>query len=291
MAATASPMSASRPPVLGRVERPDWAAQAHLSGVGLEVFRREQGDVLTVASVHPGSSAQRAGIVPGNRITFLDGLDASLMTLDQAKGMLLGAPMTTVKVEVSTAPLPPGTRTLELVRGEGQALKPPPKHDFHRQKRPVPNDSLVGMLSASAAPADAPDAHMSSPFCIHSPLSSEIDTNMHQDYEGKIQALTEQLQRVRLDYSGQIDGLAAQLEAATRENAVLRSKLQMPSTAALNAQEREELMLAREMLLVDHSAMLRDLKSANAQQRKELEVIRMCCFSFMKIIIKYNLTK
>ena len=207
--ATASPMSASRRPLLGRVERPDWAAQAHLSGVGLEVFRREQGDVLTVASVHPGSSAQRAGIVPGNRITFLDGLDASLMTLDQAKGMLMGAPMTTVKVEVSTAPLPPGTRTLELVRGEGQALKPPPKHDFHRQKRPVPHDSLVGMLSASAAPADAPDAHPSA-------APSEIDTNMQQDYEGKIQKLTAQLQREMQrgrEYCGEIDGLAAQLEA------------------------------------------------------------------------------
>ena len=69
------------------------------------------------------------------------------------------------------------------------------------------------------------------------------------------------------------------LEAAIRENAVLRGKLEMPSTAALDAREREELMLAREMLLVDHSAMLRDLKSTNAQQRNEMEVILMLCLS------------
>ena len=127
----ASPMSSSRQPVLAqRVDRPDWSSQAQLFGVGLEVFRRQQGDVLTVAAVDPGSSAQRAGITPGNRVTFLDDLDTSLMTLDQAKGMMMGAPRTTVKVEVSTAPLPPGTRSLTLVRGQGQELEPPPKHDL-----------------------------------------------------------------------------------------------------------------------------------------------------------------
>ena len=281
----ASPMSSSRQPVLAqRVDRPDWSSQAQLFGVGLEVFRRQQGDVLTVAAVDPGSSAQRAGITPGNRVTFLDDLDTSLMTLDQAKGMMMGAPRTTVKVEVSTAPLPPGTRSLTLVRGQGQELEPPPKHDFHRQKRPVPHDSLADMLSRSAAPADAPDAAETRHSGVFSPPpSSGMEASTRRGYEERVQLLTAQLQSVQRDYSEQMGGLAAQLQAATRENALLRERQDQLATAKrLDAQERDELNVARELLrdisahhertqpqsTVDYSAMVQDLKATIAQQQK-----------------------
>ncbi len=283
----ASPMSSSRQPVLSqRVDRPDWSSQAQLFGVGMEVFRRQQGDVLTVAAVDPGSSAHRAGIIPGNRVTFLDGLDTSLMTLDQAKGMMMGAPRTTVKVEVSTAPLPPGTRSFTLVRGEGQELEPPPKHDFHRQKRPVQRDSLAGMLSRSAAPADAPDAAETMHSGVFSPPpSSGMEASTRRDNDDKVQRLTAQLQNMQRDYSEQMGGLAAQLQAATRENALLRERQeQAAATTRLNAQEREELNVARELLrdinahhertqpqsTVDYSGMVQDLKAANAQQQKAM---------------------
>lgn len=77
--------------------RPEWiASQSTLCGVGLELFRERKGDVLKVAAVHPGSSAHSEGILPGNSVTCIDGLDSSLMSLEQAKSSLMGSPTTQV---------------------------------------------------------------------------------------------------------------------------------------------------------------------------------------------------
>jgi len=74
------------------------ASQSMLCGVGLELFRERKGEVLKVAAVHRGSSAHSEGILPGNSVTCIDGLDSSLMSLEQATSSLMGAPTTQVHI-------------------------------------------------------------------------------------------------------------------------------------------------------------------------------------------------
>jgi len=260
--------------------------QAKLCGVGLELFRENTGETLTVAAVQPGSSAHAEGVRPGNRITFIDNLDTRLLTLQQAKGMLLGAPHTRVDVELSTAPLPPGVRTLSLERGSDELHEVPPKHDFHRQKRPVRRDGLFEVLSHSAGPAtqvggaarqvpslaDLPDVSAST-----SAQSSFRQISARADGDTDVTAL-------RREYEIQMQGLSAQLRAATEENALLREMKETMTAPPLNAAEREELQVACELLrdihehhertqpqsTIDYGAMVQDLQAENAQQKQSL---------------------
>jgi len=217
--------------------RPEWiASQSTLCGVGLELFRERKGDVLKVAAVHPGSSAHSEGILPGNSVTCIDGLDSSLMSLEQAKSSLMGSPTTQIAVDVSTAPLPPGNRRLMLVRGQGQSQQPPSRHDFHRQKRPVQRDSLVHTLAHSASPAQSAEL-----LPTVSGRSGHA-TDRELEFRG-----------VQREYDDQIASLSSQLRSATEENALLRELAQAHTTPPINAAEKEELLLARQILADIHS--------------------------------------
>ena len=126
--------------------------QIVMCGVGLELYREKAGDWLSVAAVQPGGSAAVHGLAPGARVTFLDGRDTSLLSLDQAKGMLMGAPGTEVAMEVEHSAA--GTRSVRLRRGEGHQRpdsQPLPRHDFHKQRRAVVRDELAHVLSTAAS--------------------------------------------------------------------------------------------------------------------------------------------
>ena len=234
--------------------------------MGLEVYREREGDALTVAAVHPGSSAHREGILPGNCINFIDSLDTTTITMEQAKGMLMGAPLTTVSVEVSTAPQElarslalPGARTLLLVRGGGEdtsggasgyLASPPPKHDFYRQKRPVERDGLADKLSRSAAPKPAAEGDGALVFMPDLRLPEK---------EKEIKLLQEQVR------------------GAQAENRDLRAA---QNASHFTAAEREELKVAR-ILLADmqqNQNLVEMRESQNLKEKnKELqqEIVKM----------------
>jgi hypothetical protein len=192
--------------------------------------------------------------VPGNRINFIDSLDTTTITMEQAKGMLMGAPLTTVSVEVSTAPqelarslaLPPGARTLLLVRGGGEdtlggasgylGVAPPPKHDFYRQKRPVERDGLADKLSRSAAPKPAAEGDGASKEHLR---------------------LAEMEKEIKL--------LREQVRAAQAENRDLKAA---QNASHFTAAEREELKVAR-ILLADMQQNQNLVEMRESQNLKE----------------------
>jgi carboxyl-terminal processing protease len=67
-------------------------------GIGVTIGIREGG--VRVIAVMDGYSAQRAGILPGDRITRVDTLDVGAWKVDQVRGLTRGEPGTEVRVAV-----------------------------------------------------------------------------------------------------------------------------------------------------------------------------------------------
>ena len=68
--------------------------------VGIGVKLAPDGDALRVDGVFPGSGAEAAGIVTGDRLVAVDGLPVTQLGLDGAVSKIRGAVGTTVSVTV-----------------------------------------------------------------------------------------------------------------------------------------------------------------------------------------------
>ncbi len=71
----------------------------HFQGIGVKVYQTENGDV-TVYSLMEGYPAQKVGILEGDIIKKVDGLDVSGLTLDVVADKMRGPVGSTVEVEV-----------------------------------------------------------------------------------------------------------------------------------------------------------------------------------------------
>ncbi len=73
--------------------------EGQFGGVGIRIYMK--GDWLTVMTPLPGTPAYRAGILPGDRITAIDGKSTKGITFEEAFKELRGNPGTTVTLSVS----------------------------------------------------------------------------------------------------------------------------------------------------------------------------------------------
>lgn len=71
-------------------------------GIGVTVTK-EDGGFISVQSVNPGSGAEDVGIVAGDQISAVDGLDVSPFTLDECKEMIRGEEGSFVRLTVIKA--------------------------------------------------------------------------------------------------------------------------------------------------------------------------------------------
>jgi carboxyl-terminal processing protease len=97
------------------------ALDQEFGGVGIELEMPTGGDLTVVATV-VGGPAWRAGIVPGDRVTGVDGASTRDMPLEEAVRLLRGPPGTTVALRLlppgspPSAQEPPGGREVRLNR-------------------------------------------------------------------------------------------------------------------------------------------------------------------------------
>lgn len=89
-----------------RLLRPDQyrnlqvSTSGELSGVGLQIgFEAESGDVVVIAPIE-GSPADRAGLLTGDRIVSVDGVEITGRELDEAAARMRGPRGTTVELQV-----------------------------------------------------------------------------------------------------------------------------------------------------------------------------------------------
>jgi carboxyl-terminal processing protease len=102
MVASLDPHSAYMPPQDFQVFESD--TEGKFGGVGIEVEVRDE--TLVVMSPIEGSPAERAGILPGDRIVAIDGLDAIGAALDKVVRRMRGLAGTHVKLTVKRASAP-----------------------------------------------------------------------------------------------------------------------------------------------------------------------------------------
>lgn len=76
-------------------------------GLGIEM-KAELGEGLLLVSVLPDSPADQGGLMPGDHIVAIDGVDCRNMTTDEGADRLQGLAQTQVRLEIQG---PPGTRT------------------------------------------------------------------------------------------------------------------------------------------------------------------------------------
>jgi carboxyl-terminal processing protease len=81
-----------------RLGRLDESTSGHYAGVGIQMDVRDSG--VTVIGTLPGTSAERVGIVTGDRIMEIDGKPTGGLTPEEALKALRGAAGTTVRVAV-----------------------------------------------------------------------------------------------------------------------------------------------------------------------------------------------
>jgi carboxyl-terminal processing protease len=81
-----------------RLDRLDESTSGHYAGVGIQMGVRDSG--ITVIGTLPGTPAERAGIMPGDRIVEIEGRGTLGLTSDEALKSLRGAPGSTVHVAV-----------------------------------------------------------------------------------------------------------------------------------------------------------------------------------------------
>lgn len=82
-----------------RLGRLDESTSGHYAGVGIQMDVRDSG--ITVIATLPGTPAEQAGIVTGDRIVAIEGKPTSGVTSDEALKLLRGAAGSTVSVLVA----------------------------------------------------------------------------------------------------------------------------------------------------------------------------------------------
>ncbi|MDB4886249.1 MAG: carboxyl-terminal protease [Gemmatimonadetes bacterium] len=81
-----------------RLDRLNESTSGHYAGVGIQMDVRDSG--ITVVGTLPGTPAERAGIVTGDRIVEIDGKATAGLTSEEASKSLRGAAGSTVRVAV-----------------------------------------------------------------------------------------------------------------------------------------------------------------------------------------------
>jgi carboxyl-terminal processing protease len=74
---------------------------SNYGGVGMQI--EDQAGLVTVTRVFPNTPAERGGVRPGDRITYVDGQTTRGLRLDEVSGRLLGPAGTDVNVTFSRA--------------------------------------------------------------------------------------------------------------------------------------------------------------------------------------------
>ena len=82
----------------------DESTSGHYAGVGIQMDVRDSG--ITVIGTLPGSPAELAGLVVGDRIASIDGRPTRAFTTDEALTTLRGAPGTQVRLQVDRSGVP-----------------------------------------------------------------------------------------------------------------------------------------------------------------------------------------
>ncbi len=82
-----------------RLDRLDESTSGHYAGVGIQMDVRDSG--ITVVTTLPGTPAQQAGILTGDRIVKIDGRSTFGLTADEALRSLRGEAGTSVRVEIA----------------------------------------------------------------------------------------------------------------------------------------------------------------------------------------------
>jgi carboxyl-terminal processing protease len=87
-----------------RLSRLDESTSGHYAGVGIQMDVRDSG--ITVIGTLPGTPAERAGIVTGDRIVEIDGKPTQGLTSDEALRSLRGTPGSSVRIAVERPGVP-----------------------------------------------------------------------------------------------------------------------------------------------------------------------------------------
>lgn len=87
-----------------RLTRLDESTSGHYAGVGLQMDARDSG--ITVIGALPGTPAERAGLLTGDRIVEIDGRPTHGLTQEEALRALRGAAGSTVRLTVERFGLP-----------------------------------------------------------------------------------------------------------------------------------------------------------------------------------------
>jgi carboxyl-terminal processing protease len=87
-----------------RLTRLDESTSGHYAGVGLQMDARDSG--ITVIGALPGTPAERAGILTGDRIVEIEGRPTHGLTQEEALRALRGAPGSTVHLMVERPGVP-----------------------------------------------------------------------------------------------------------------------------------------------------------------------------------------
>jgi carboxyl-terminal processing protease len=98
-----------------RLTRLDESTSGHYAGVGLQMDARDSG--ITVIGALPGTPAERAGIMTGDRIVEIEGRPTHGLTQEEALRALRGAPGSTVHL-VAERPGVPARMPFTLTRAE-----------------------------------------------------------------------------------------------------------------------------------------------------------------------------
>jgi carboxyl-terminal processing protease len=87
-----------------RLTRLDESTSGHYAGVGLQMDARDSG--ITVISALPGTPAERAGILTGDRIVEIDGRPTHGLTQEEALRVLRGSPGSAVRLTIERPGVP-----------------------------------------------------------------------------------------------------------------------------------------------------------------------------------------
>ena len=98
-----------------RLTRLDESTSGHYAGVGIQMDARDSG--ITVIGALPGTPAERAGIVTGDRIVEIEGKSTHGLTQEEALKSLRGAPGSTVRIVIER-PGVPARLPFSLTRAE-----------------------------------------------------------------------------------------------------------------------------------------------------------------------------
>ena len=81
-----------------RLTRLDESTNGHYAGVGIQIDARDSG--ITVIGALPGTPAERAGILTGDRIVEIGGKSTQGFTQEEARNSLRGAPGSIVRISI-----------------------------------------------------------------------------------------------------------------------------------------------------------------------------------------------